>query len=232
MPLIGTFILIIFRNGDLKLKFAIFDVDLTITRKDTFIEFYKFLCTEDKRFYSYFNRVLFSGIMYKLKIYDEKKSKEQYLSIIKNLSVKTVDDISKKFFSEWIMKKLILDDAMLEIKMRKNQGYKIILISASPEFYLNNFHSLDFIDYVLGTKYEVIDGLYTGKMVGFNNKGSEKVSRFYKFLCENKFLNVDLENSCMYSDSLSDLPLFNIVGNRFIINSKKRIDDILNLYWK
>lgn len=214
------------------MKFAIFDVDLTLTSKDTFIEFYKFLCKEDKRFLLYFNKVLKSGLMYGLKFYDEVKSKEQYLTFLKGVSYASVDELSKKFFNEYILKKLMFKDGLLEIEKCKGMGYKTILISASPEFYLKNFKSMYSVDYVLGTKYEVKNGFYTGKMLGFNNKGEEKVLRFYEFLGKNNFYNVDFKESRMYSDSLNDLPLLNLVGNGFLINSKRRIEGITNLNWK
>ncbi len=214
------------------MRFAIFDVDLTLTSKDTFIEFYKFLCKQDKRFLIYFNKVVHAGLMYCLKLYDEKKSKEQYLSFLNGLSVDVVNEFSKKFFEEHLLKKMLYKDGLLEIEKCKSKGYKVILISASPEFYLNNFNQLYSIDYVLGTRYEIKDGFYTGKMLGYNNKGEEKVLRLYEFLHKNNIENVDFQNSCMYSDSLNDLPLFNLVGNRFLINSKNKVDNIVNLYWK
>lgn len=214
------------------MRFAIFDVDLTLTSKDTFIEFYKFLCKQDKRFLIYFNKVVHAGLMYYLKFYDEKKSKEQYLSFLNGLSVDVVNEFSKKFFEEHLLKKLLYKDGILEIEKCKSKAYKVILISASPEFYLNNFNQLYSIDYVLGTRYEIKDGFYTGKMLGYNNKGEEKVLRLYEFLHKNNIENVDFQNSCMYSDSLNDLPLFNLVGNRFLINSKNKVDNIVNLYWK
>ena len=214
------------------MKFAIFDVDLTLTCKDTFIEFYKFLCKEDKRFYLYFNKVLNSGLMYLLGFYDEKKSKEQYLSFLKGVSVETVDKLSQKFFDTYITKKLLYKDALIEMERRKEEGYKVILISASPEFYLNKFNQLCSVDYVLGTRYEVCDGFYTGKMIGYNNKGKEKVLRFEEFLRSNNIENFDDKNSCMYSDSLNDLPLLELVGNGFLINSKRKIPNIINLNWK
>ena len=170
--------------------------------------------------------------MYCLKLYDEKKSKEQYLSFLNGLSVDVVNEFSKKFFEEHLLKKMLYKDGLLEIEKCKSKGYKVILISASPEFYLNNFNQLYSIDYVLGTRYEIKDGFYTGKMLGYNNKGEEKVLRLYEFLHKNNIENVDFQNSCMYSDSLNDLPLFNLVGNRFLINSKNKVDNIVNLYWK
>lgn len=214
------------------MKFAIFDVDLTLTSKDTFIEFYKFLCKQDKRFLIYFRKVVKSGLMYKLKVYDEVKSKEQYLRFLKGVSYERVDSLSEKFFNEYILKKIMFKDAIIEIEKCKALGYKTILISASPEFYLKNFKNIYSIDYVLGTKYEVKDGVYTGKMVGKNNKGEEKVLRFKEFLNQNNFYDVDFKKCRMYSDSLSDTPLFNLVGDRFLINSRKRIEGINNLSWK
>lgn len=213
------------------MKFAIFDVDLTITRKDTLIEFYKFLCSYDKRFLIYASKAIHSGVMYALKFYDEKKSKEQFLSFLNGLSVEAVRELSKIYYEQRIVNDLIYEDAIDEINKRKSEGYKVILISASPEFYLNNFNELDCIDCVLGTRYEVEDGVYTGKIIGNNNKGMEKVYRFYEYLYKNGIRDYDLQNSCMYSDSLSDMPLFNLVGNKFLINSKKNVENILNLKW-
>lgn len=214
------------------MKLAIFDVDLTLTRRDTFIEFYKFLCKEDKRFCLYMNKAISSGLMYSIGLYDEKKSKEQYLSFLRGINEKSVEKICRKFFEEHLVKKLLYRDGILELERRKREGYVNILISASPEFYLKYFGELSCVDYVLGTKYEVIDGVYTGKMVGFNNKGREKVFRLYEFLHANKLSDIDFENSVMYSDSLHDTPLFNIVGSGFLINSKKSLENVSNLSWK
>lgn len=214
------------------MKLAIFDVDLTLTSKDTFIEFYKFLCREDKRFLLYLDKVFYSGLMYGLKIYDERRSKEKYLSFLNGMDFDIVRDLGKKFFENNILKKLLYKDGLLEMEKCKQLGYKVILISASPEFYLNNFNEMYCVDYVLGTKYEVKDGVYTGKMLGKNNKGAEKVLRLHEFLEKNNLENVDYENSRMYSDSLNDLPLLNLVGNGFLINSKRKLENISNLYWK
>lgn len=214
------------------LKLAIFDVDLTLTSKDTFIEFYKFLCKKDKRFLLYLDKVLYSGLMYGLNLYDERRSKEKYLSFLNGMDFNIVDELGKDFFENNILKKLLYKDGILEMEKCKQLGYRVILISASPEFYLNNFNEMYCVDYVLGTKYEVKDGVYTAKMLGENNKGQEKVIRLHEFLDKNNMSDVEYENSRMYSDSLNDLPLFNLVGNRFLINSRRKIENILNLYWK
>ncbi len=68
-------------------------------------------------------------------------------------------------------------------------------------------------------------------MIGFNNKGREKVFRFRELLFEEKIRNYDFDSSIMYSDSLHDLPMFSIVGTGFLINSNKRVDKLINLNW-
>lgn len=214
------------------MKLAIFDVDLTITRKDTFLEFYKFICKEDKRFLAYLNKVIFSGAMYGLKIFNAKKSKECYLCFLKGVTSKWVNEISEKFFYQHIIQNLVYIDALREIQKHKKLGNKVILISASPEFYLKYFKELECIDYVIGTKCQVENGFYTGKIIGENNKGNEKIYRLFDLLRKEKLDNVNFNDSYMYSDSFNDIPLFNLVGNRFLINSKKTLENTKNLYWK
>ncbi len=53
-------------------KLAIFDIDYTITRKETLMEFYKYIVKNDMKNIKFLPRALFSGAMYGLKVYDEK----------------------------------------------------------------------------------------------------------------------------------------------------------------
>ena len=67
-------------------------------------------------------------------------------------------------------------------------------------------------------------------MDGFNCKGEEKVRRLKEVLKEEK-IDVDFKESYMFSDSLSDKPLFDLVGKPYLINYKKN-HDIEILRWK
>ena len=44
-------------------KLAIFDVDFTITNKETLLEFFKFMLKKDKKNIKYLLRVIISGIL-------------------------------------------------------------------------------------------------------------------------------------------------------------------------
>lgn len=212
-------------------KIAIFDVDFTITKKETMAQFYLFMLKKNFKNIIYIFKIAFAGILYLLKVIELDKAKQYFMSFINGIYEKDMKELSNEFY-EKVLCKIFYDDAINMIKKLKKKGYKIILISASPEFYLNELYNIKEIDKVMGTKYYCIDGKYIAKIDGRNCKGEEKVSRLNDYLSQNA-INVDFNNSYMFSDSLSDIPLFNLVGNKYIINYRRKIENNIEiLYWR
>ena len=201
-------------------KLAIFDIDYTITRKETLMEFYKFSVKEDLKNIRFLPRALYSGLMYTVGIYDEKRVKECFLKFIDNIQEDDLQKVVKKFYHNRLSK-ILYKDAIDMMRKLKGEGYDIYLISASPEFYINEFYNIDVVDKVIGTRFEFKDGKFIRKMFGENCKGEEKVRRLKEFL-KKEDIEVDFENSYMFSDSLSDKPLLDLVGKPYLINYKKK----------
>ena len=68
----------------------------------------------------------------------------------------------------------------------------------------------------IGTRYEVdADGRYTGKLIGGLNYGALKVEPMRRFAADH---DIDLDQSFAYSDSASDLPMLDLVGNPIAVN--------------
>ena len=158
--------------------------------------------------------------MFKMKIYDEKKTKETFLKFIQGIKEDDLKEIVKNFYNDVILD-ILYADALDMIKKTSSEGYKVILISASPEFYINEFMNIEGVYHTIGTKFLFEDGKFSCKMKGENCKGEEKVKRLMQFL-RRRDMDVDLSKSLMFSDSLSDAPLLNIVGNPYLINYKKK----------
>lgn len=213
----------------MKKKLAIFDVDFTITRRETLMELYRYSVKENKRNIRYLPRALYGGIMYLAGVYDEKRVKESFLKFIDNMDEKELKSFVKRFY-ENRLSKILYNDSIEMIKKLKSEGYDIYLISASPEFYLNELYSIKEIDKIIGTRFAFEDGKFKRKMIGKNCKGAEKVVRLNEVL-KKENIEVDYENSYMFSDSLSDKPLLDLVGNAYLINYKKNTD-IEILKWK
>lgn len=210
-------------------KLAIFDIDYTITRKETLMEFFKYLVSKDIKNIKFLPRALYSGLMYGVKVYDERKVKECFLKFIENIDEAELAKLTKSFYDERISK-ILYKDAVDMIKKLKKEGYMVVLISASPEFYVKEFYAIKEVDLIIGTKFTFEGGKFIRKMHGNNCKGEEKVRRLNEALKE-KNIKVDFKNSYMFSDSLSDKPLLDLVGNPYLINYKKK-HEIEILRWK
>lgn len=201
-------------------KLAIFDVDYTITKKETLMQLFFFMLSENLRNIIYIPRAIISGFLYAIGVFDEKKVKESFLRFIYNKNESEVYSISKKFYKNKISK-ILYKDAVYKIKSLKEKGYKIYLISASPEFYLFQFYNIKEVDKIIGTKFIFENGRFICKMEGENCKGEEKVKRLTKEL-EKDDIKVDYKESYMFSDSLSDKPLLDLVGKPYLINFNKQ----------
>lgn len=209
------------------IRLAIFDVDYTITKKETLIQFFKYMIKKDYKNIRYIPRALFSGALYGVKFYKEKQVKESFLKFIENKKEEELQEIAKGFYND-VLSKIVYKDAIYKIKELKALGYEIYLISASPEFYLNEFYNIKEVSQIIGTRYVFEDGIFIRQMLGENCKGHEKVIRLKEYIKENN-IKVDYENSLMFSDSLSDKPLLDLVGKGYLINYKRKADyEILN----
>ena len=211
-------------------KLAIFDVDYTLTRKETLMELFKFMIKKNPKNLIYIPRAIFSGLMFVFGIFDEKKTKETFLKFIDGIHERDLDVLVKEFYKSRLSN-IIYEDAINMIKKLKNEGYLIYLISASPEFYLKELYNIKEVDKIIGTKYLCRDGIHTRCMDGLNCKGEEKVERLKEEL-KKENIQVDYENSYMFSDSLSDKPLFDLVGKPYLVNFRKTSKDIEILRWK
>lgn len=210
-------------------KLAIFDIDYTITSKETLMALYTYTIKRDKKNIRYIPRVLISGFLYVVGIYDEKRVKECFLKFLENKTKKEIESLAEGFYKE-VLSNIFYKDAINMIKKLKNEGYKTYLISASPEFYLFELYSIKEVDKIIGTRFQFKDDKFIRQMDGLNCKGQEKVKRL-KAVLEKENIEVDFANSYMFSDSLSDEPLLKLVGNPYLINYKKK-STYESLNWK
>lgn len=210
-------------------KLAIFDIDYTITKKETLMELFKYSIKIDKKNIRFLPRAVFCGFMYMLKLYDERMVKEKFLKFIDGIKEEELAELVRRFYKDKL-KAILYDDALNMMRKLKNEGYDIYLISASPEFYVKEFYDIAEVDKIIGTKFNFTNGIFTRKMEGKNCKGEEKVRRLKEVLKEEN-IEVDFKESYMFSDSLSDKPLLDLVGKPYLINYKKN-HHIEILKWK
>lgn len=205
-------------------KLALFDVDKTIISIDSMFAF--LLYGLGKRPYE-LHRIGLAGvnsILYKLGVMNADRAKSAYFGAIRHM-----DEDDLKRFYENKLKPRIYPGALAEMDYRKQQGYHVLLVTASPAAYMKYFNELEEVDGVIGTDLVMEEGRYTGRIHGNNCKGEEKVLRIRQYLAENG-ITPDFDQSCAYSDSLSDMPMLRMVKHKYLIN-RKQVSDCEGLTW-
>jgi len=157
-------------------RIAAFDFDGTITRKDTLIEFLRFV-GGNARFYTVF--ALYSPllVLMKLKLYSNQKAKEKiFAHYFKDIALEQFNDLCHRFFGQK-GQALIYAEAKAQIAKHKAQGDEVVIISASIENWVCHFAKALKADKLLATQVEVKDGKITGRFLTANCYGKEKVKR-------------------------------------------------------
>lgn len=197
----------------MKVKAAIFDIDKTITTTDTFFLFFKFLL---KRFRPYIYLKL-GYYFFETRVFktDRVRVKATVLELLKGFDENQIKDLCCSFV-ESKFKNVISVKAHESIKQFREEGFRVILISASLDVYLKHISScLDYDDLICTRTKIISSGV---KIDGKNCYGEEKIVRLNEFL-KNEGVSLDLEASYFYSDHHSDLPLLELVGNPCVVNA-------------
>lgn len=109
----------------------------------------------------------------------------------------------------------IRPEAQALLDIHAEAGRDVYIISASPvEIVAELARALD-IEGGLGTQSEIVDGVYTGRLAAPFCYGEGKADVIRKLVAEKGY---DLDRCYAYSDSASDLPMMQLVGNPIAVN--------------
>ncbi len=103
-------------------------------------------------------------------------------------------------------------DVVKILKQHKQSGHLVMIISAAFSELLEIVGQRLGVPNLIGTKLEVIDGKYTGKIIKPLCFGENKAKLLKEFIDRNG-LEVDCSSSFAYADSMFDIPLLKLVGN-------------------
>lgn len=109
----------------------------------------------------------------------------------------------------------IYPEVLAEVHRHQDQGRLTYIVSAAGSDMVESLSQVLGMDGGIGTRYVVEDGAYTGALDGPFVYGRGKVTAIER-LAED--LGLDLGASWAYSDSASDLPMLELVGNAVAVN--------------
>ena len=125
---------------------------------------------------------------------------------------------------EDVIEPLIYSDATRTIARHRQNGDRILVISASGTHLVKPIAARIGIDEVLGIELDVAHGVYSGKTVGVLTYREGKITRLMQWLEQE---GESLEGAYFYSYSRNDLPLLSKVDYPQVVNP----DPVLRAHW-
>ena len=111
-------------------------------------------------------------------------------------------------------------EAMRLIEQHRAAGRATYIVSASPIELVEPLAKALGMTAGIGTRSEIIDGRYTGQLVGPFCYGDGKVTAISELA---EWEGFDLDKCYAYSDSASDLPMMSAVGHPVAVNPETRL---------
>jgi HAD superfamily hydrolase (TIGR01490 family) len=171
----------------------------------------------------------------KIRLYSQEKNRAKWGVDLPVLIKGFTREEGRKTF-EWVADRyflpLLRPDMLAILKEHKQQGHKIMLLSGMFSEFLEVLGQRIGVDYVVGTRLEISDNRYTGRIVKPLCFGENKAALLAAYVKE-KHLDVDFSGSSSYADSFYDAPVFRMVGKPVATYPDKKLNEIaLNQKWR
>lgn len=218
--------------------YALFDFDGTLIGGDSILLFIRYAWRKKLCGAVDILRFLVAGVFFTLKLISPKRAKEMSLHFLKGTERAAYQAIAEDFCQTVLVPRLY-PKGREAILAHRQAGHEVLLISASPAFYLQPLQSILGLSAVLGTQFSTdANGRFGGQIVASNCRGEEKPKRLRCYLSKTGD-TLDSETSSAYGDSAHDLPMLRLCAHAFAINPKPKLqkqlhtlNDVTVLDWK
>jgi len=198
-------------------KVALFDFCETIANFQTADAYVRYVQSHSKPsnkgirlLYNILNQSRILGIVRRLK----PKGSVDKRFILKQMKGRTqveMEALAKDYYEERI-KPNFISPVLDELKRLQSEGYRCYVISAGYDIYLQYFCEEFGMNGLLSTKIEFKDGRCTGNFAGQDCMFDYKID-YIKSVLEG-----DTKQWMAFSDSVTDLPMLELVGNPVVIS--------------
>ncbi|MBO9633774.1 MAG: HAD-IB family hydrolase [Chitinophagaceae bacterium] len=189
-------------------KIAFFDFDGTITTKDTMLEMIRYTFGSWRFMLGFMLKSPFI-VAYKLKLISNHTAKQQVLKFFFGKMDKEKFNALCKEYAEEAIPVVVRAKAMKEIEMLKANGAAVIIVSASPENWLQPWCDANGLQ-LIATRMQVTSDRITGRIEGLNCHGEEKVCRIRQSFDLSQY-----DQIYCYGDTNGDKPMLDLATVSF-----------------
>jgi HAD superfamily hydrolase (TIGR01490 family) len=146
-------------------------------------------------------------------------AKNAALALAAGQPVAALARVGEEIFDEVMMNRIYPGTRALA-QRHLDAGQQVWLVTATPVEIATLIAKRLGLTGALGTVSEIIDGCYTGRLVGETLHGPAKAEAV-RALAEQERL--DLRRCAAYSDSANDIPMLSLVGAPYAVNPDRRL---------
>ncbi|OGC03165.1 hypothetical protein A2276_07125 [candidate division WOR-1 bacterium RIFOXYA12_FULL_43_27] len=202
---------------------AFFDVDNTILNGYTQVILAKHLLRKGVFPFRKYVNVLIWYLFYKAGLINNFSDiRDKSIEILKGWPKEKLSETMRECF-DCSIKKHIYKKMLDLIAQHKKDFFKIILVSSSLDFLVDEIKKYLSADITICSELEIVGGVSSGKVLDSGISGEKKAEAITLLA---KKLGINLNTSYAYSDHISDLPFLEKVGIPVAINPDKQLRKI------
>ncbi len=193
---------------------ALFDIDGTLLSVNSAPLYAKWLRRQGRARRRDLVRTAYYLVRYKLNLLDLETAISQVSGMIAGQSEEEVARSCERWYRE-VVRDYLVPGMVALLEEHRAAGHVIAFLSSSTHYLARPLARDLGVEHLLVTRLEVVDGLFTGRPVRPVCYGPGKVHWARAFAVEQ---DVDLGSSWFYTDSVTDLPVLEIVGHPRVVN--------------
>ncbi len=201
---------------------AFFDLDKTIIAKSSVLAFGKPFYREGLLTRRTIVRSIYAQIVFMLLGADEtkmEKVRQSMLSLTRGWNQQNIAEIVRETLDE-VISPIVFAEALDLFDQHKAAGRRVVIVSSAPMEVAQPLGEYLGADEVIATRAEIdVDGNYTGEL-DFYAYGPYKAEAVAEIALRE---GIDLSASFAYSDSITDLPMLEAVGNPVAVNPDREL---------
>jgi HAD superfamily hydrolase (TIGR01490 family) len=201
---------------------AFFDLDKTVIAKASMVAFGPHLLRAGMISRWLMVRALWSQLIFHYLGADEdrmRKFRESALRITRGWDQERIRTLVADTLAD-VIEPIVYEEALELIREHQAAGRKVFIISASPQEIVEPLAHYLGVEGAIGTRAKIdAEGKYTGE-VDFYSYGPQKAEAILEVA---NWEGIDLTRSYAYSDSITDLPMLEVVGHPEVVNPDREL---------
>ncbi len=193
---------------------AFFDVDGTLLAKNSGPLYMKFLRRRGEIRRRDALRTIYFYVRYRLNLLDIEAALERSSAWIRGRAEEDIAAHCRVWYREMV-RQYLQPEMVRRVRMHREQGHLVAILSSTTNYLADPLAEELGIEHLLVSRLIVKDGRFTGEAERPLCYGNGKLHWARRFASEH---DVNLAESFFYTDSVTDVPMLEIVGHPQVVN--------------